>query len=532
MGFTALPRLEREDSSAGAVGVEGQRRADLGNGTYLNPIFPGDHPDPAILRDGDDYYVTFSSFESTPGLIIWHSKDLLNWQPLASALPTAVGCVFAVDMCKVGDRYFIYIPVIPTAVSPDPTAPPLIYVIHSDNMAGPWSDPVDLGIAGHIDPGHVVGEDGHRYLFLSGVSRVRLSADGLSTDGEVEHVYDGWHYPDDWVTEAYALEGPKLTRRNGFFYLTTAVGGTSGPPTGHMVTVARSRSVNGPWEECPHNPIIRTWNESEPWWSKGHATLFEGPNGQWWSIYHGYENGFTTLGRQTLLESIGWDDDGWPCAMGGDLSTPLPSPSPVTQLSSDGTRGLALTDDFSTPRFGVQWSFHSPSKDEYLRLSLDDGLLLQARGESPSESSPLTCIVGDRRYEVTVQMEVEEGTQGGLLLYYSGRLFCGMGHDGDRMVSYRAGRAIPYWHEPAPSTQVLHLKINNDNHIVTQYYSTDGITWTRHGLRFNVAGYNTNTADELLSLRPALFAIGAGRVRFRNFTYRALTETSKADSNK
>ena len=71
-------------------------------------------------------------------------------------------------------------------------------------MEGPWSEPVNLGISGHIDPGHVVGEDGQRYLFLSGVSRVRLSADGLATAGPVQHVYDGWRYPDDWVTEAYA----------------------------------------------------------------------------------------------------------------------------------------------------------------------------------------------------------------------------------------------------------------------------------------------------------------------------------------
>ena len=388
-------------------------------------------------------------------------------------------------------------------------------------MEGPWSEPVNLGISGHIDPGHVVGEDGQRYLFLSGVSRVRLSADGLATAGPVQHVYDGWRYPDDWVTEAYALEGPKLTRRGDWFYLTTAVGGTSGPPTGHMVTVARSRSIHGPWEDCPSNPIIRTWDANEPWWSKGHATLFEGPGGQWWSIYHGYENGFTTLGRQTLLEPIEWDDDGWPRAAGGDLSTPLTAP---THQVGESDHGMALSDDFSEERFGVQWSFHAPAKDEYLRASLEDGIVLQARGSGPSDSSPLTCIVGDRRYEISVEVELLDGAQGGLLLYYSDRLFCGMGLDGDRMTSYRAGRPIPYWREPAPSANVLHLRIVNDAHIVTQYYSRDGLEWTRHGLRFDVTGYNTNTADELLSLRPALFATGTGKVRFLNFQYHALDD--------
>ncbi|MEV7633968.1 family 43 glycosylhydrolase [Pseudarthrobacter enclensis] len=501
--------------------VEGQRQADLGDGTYSNPIFAGDHPDPSVLRDGEDYYITFSSFESTPGLIVWHSRDLLNWTPLGPALPDPLGNVFAVDMCKVGDRYYIYIPVISTDVSPDPCAPAQIYVIHAQDMKGPWSEPINLGISGHIDPGHVVGEDGHRYLFLNGVSRVRLTPDGLATDGPIEHVYDGWKYPEDWVTEAYALEGPKLTERNGWFYLTTAVGGTSGPPTGHMVTVARSRSIHGPWEECPSNPIIRTWDAEEPWWSKGHATLFEGPNGQWWSIYHGYENGFSTLGRQTLLERIEWTADGWPMVTGKDLSQPQPAPLSVGSLEP-GRHGLALSDDFSHPRFGVQWSFHAPSKEEYRRASLGDGLVLTASGSSPADTSPVTCIVGDHRYEVTVEVEVGEGATGGLLLYYSRRLFCGMGLDGEKMTTYRTGESIPYWREPAASSRVMHLRIVNDAHIVTMYYSVDGEEWTRHGLRFEVSGFNTNTAGELLSLRPALFATGTGRVRFRSFQYRGL----------
>jgi xylan 1,4-beta-xylosidase len=132
--------------------------------------------------------------------------------------------------------------------------------------------------------------------------------------------------------------------------------------------------------------------------------------------------------------------------------------------------------------------------------------------------------VGDRRYEISVEIELLEGAQGGPLLYYSDRLFCGMGHDGNAMTTYKAGRAIPYWREPAPSAKTIHLRIVNDNHIVTQYYSTDGIYWTRHGMRYNVAGYNTNTVDELLSLRPALFATGTGQVRFRNFQYRVPEE--------
>jgi xylan 1,4-beta-xylosidase len=228
-----------------ARGIEGQRLADLGNGTFLNPIFAGDHADPSILKDGEDYYMTFSSFEAYPALLIWHSRDLVNWSPLATALDRPLGSVFAVDLCKHGGRYFIYIPIIPTAVSSGMEGQSRIFVIHAERIEGPWSKPVALDIRGYIDPGHAVGEDGRRYLFLSGVSRVRLSDDGLAVVGPIEHAYAGWQYPDDWIVEAFALEGPKILRRGDWFYLISAVGGTAGPPTGHMVIAARSAPFGG-----------------------------------------------------------------------------------------------------------------------------------------------------------------------------------------------------------------------------------------------------------------------------------------------
>ncbi len=252
-------------------GTEGQRKADLRNGQFLNPIFAGDHADPAILKDGDDYYLTFTSFDCYPGLTIWHSRDLVNWSPVTAALPRAPGSILAVDLVKYKGRYFIYIPIVPLNVTPHHKV--RIYVIHAEYISGPWSDPIDIGVEGHIDPGHAVGEDGHRYLFLAGVYRVRLGDDGLAPAGPIEPAYAGWRYPRDWVVQAFALEGPKVLRRGGFFYLVCAEGGTSGPLTGHMVIAARSRSIHGPWVNCPHNPIVHTADASEAWWSRGHGSL-------------------------------------------------------------------------------------------------------------------------------------------------------------------------------------------------------------------------------------------------------------------
>ncbi len=498
-------------------GLDGQRRADLGDGNYLNPILSGDRPDPTVLRDGEDYYMTHSSFDASPGLLIWHSRDLVNWTPIGPALARPLGTVFAVDLVKHGDRYIIYIPFMKAPWAKGLKDFANIYAIHAPSMQGPWSEPVDLKIGGLIDPCHVVGEDGHRYLFLSGVNRVRLSADGLSAAGPIEKVYDGWHYPDDWITEAYALEGPKLFRRGEYFYLVSAVGGTGGPATGHMVIAARSRTIDGPWENCPHNPIVRTRDVSEAWWSRGHATCVEGPGGAWYMVYHGYENGFRTLGRQTLLEPIVWTADGWFRAIGGDLSRPLPIPR-----GRSGTHGLAGSDDFGAPAFGTRWSFYGEPPAELDRAAVSGGTLrIAAKGTGPQDSAPLTQVVGDQAYEVTVECEVENGAQGGLLLFFNNGLFLGMGIDGKRMVSYRGGKAT-YWQEPAPAVRKLHLRIVNDRHIVTFFYSIDGMKWTRHGVRSETSGYNANTVDELVSLRPALFASGNGAVRYRRFRYRAL----------
>ena len=272
-------------------GVDGQRKADLGHGTFLNPVMAGDHPDPSVLKDGDDYYMTFSSFDAYPGLVIWHSRDLVNWEPLGPSLFENVGSVWAPDLVKHNGLYFIYFP------GHNSNGPTGNFVVYADDIRGPWSAPIDLKLPSHIDPGHIVGEDGLRYLFLSGGDYVRLADDGLSTVGDIKHVYDGWKYPEDWDVESFSPEGPKMLRHGDWFYMTLAEGGTAGPPTSHMVVSARSRSVHGPWENSPHNPVTRTKSRSEKWWSRGHATLVEAPDKSWWMMHHGYEKRLLDAGQ-------------------------------------------------------------------------------------------------------------------------------------------------------------------------------------------------------------------------------------------
>lgn len=493
------------------AGIEGQRKADLGDGTYCNPIVPGDHPDPTILKDGADYYMTFSSFLSYPGAVIWHSTDLVNWTPIAAALHKPIGDVWAMDLVKHDGRYYLYIP----AMRDDGSA---VYVIHADDIRGPWSEPIDLNLSGCIDPGHAVGEDGKRYLFLNGIRRVRLADDGLSTDGPLEHAHTPWQYPADWVVEMFAPEGPKIFRRGDWFYLVSAVGGTSGPPTSHMVTVARAKSIHGPWENCPGNPIVRTASADEPWWSRGHASLVEGPAGDWWMVYHGYENGFRTLGRQALLEPVEWTSDGWFRAKGGTLSTPLRKPAGGVPSPA----GLVLSDDFTGGTLGLQWSFFAPGADEMRRLRFDDGsLVMQGKGSTLADCSPLTCMTGDRRYEASVVLETCGEAHGGLILFYGSQAFVGVGFGNGQMLTYHRDQEVTWMRQPFDA-RVVHVKLVNRDNVVSFQYSHDGVQWTRHPWQREVSGFHHNVFDGFLSLRVALFAAGKGEVRARRFRYRGL----------
>jgi beta-xylosidase len=162
----------------------------------------------------------------------------VNWQPIGPALFKNVGSVWAPDLVRHQGRYYIYFP----AVADDPRTN---YVVRADDLRGPWSPPIDLQI-GHIDPGHAVGPDGRRFLFLSDGYRVSLAADGLSVIDAPRKVYDGWKYPDEWIVETFAQEGPKILKRGDYYYMVLAEGGTAGPPTGHMIVAARSRSLDGP----------------------------------------------------------------------------------------------------------------------------------------------------------------------------------------------------------------------------------------------------------------------------------------------
>ena len=120
------------------------------------------------------------------------------------------------------------------------------------------------------------------------------------------------------------MEGLNVKKVGEYYYLFAAEGGTAGPPTSHMVVQARSKNIMGPWENAPFNPLLRTESRNEKWWSKGHGSIVDTEDGRLFMIFHAYENGFQTLGRQTLLRELVQKEDGWLHLKEGAISLPAP----------------------------------------------------------------------------------------------------------------------------------------------------------------------------------------------------------------
>ncbi|HAR38421.1 MAG TPA: glycosyl hydrolase family 43, partial [Porphyromonadaceae bacterium] len=462
---------------------------------YPKTILPGDYPDPTIVRDGADYYMTHSPFYYMPGFLIWHSQDLINWEPIIRAVPEYEGSAMAPDLIKHEGRFYLYFPSAGTN-----------WVVWADDIKGPWSKPVDLRVTG-IDPGHILGEDGKRYLYVNDGRMIQLSDDGLSTVGELKKAYDGWEFPKSWETEGMWLESPKFLKRDGYYYQISAQGGTAGPPTSHMVVVARSKSVHGPWENSPYNPIVHTYSVNDNWWSKGHGTIIDDVNGNWWIIYHAYANGYHTLGRQTLLEPIEWTSDGW-----YKLAYKAQPIVPQAQIK----HGLELSDKFDGNKLWLQWTFWKEYAPESVVIK-GNTLSLNAKGTSPADARKLLITATGKNYETQVEVQTAKGNKAGLVLFYNEKAYAGILADEKQFTIYK---------DAETSFNVSHklgkrffLKIENRGNTCIFSASKDNKSWTVLAEDIDVSEFHHNKYKEFYALRPALVSSGKGKALFRDFGY-------------
>ncbi|MEC8657052.1 MAG: glycoside hydrolase family 43 protein, partial [Verrucomicrobiota bacterium] len=289
-----------------------------------NPILPGFNPDPSICRVGDDYYVATSTFEWFPGVQIHHSKDLVHWELIGHALretrllnlkgvPSSGG-VWAPALSYADGLFYLCYTVVHQHEAATKDTPN--FLTTASSIEGPWSDPVFINSSG-FDPSLFHDEDGKKYWLnmvwdhrpdrhpFYGIVLQEYDPESKKLAGKPELIFKG--------SPIRLTEGPHLYKRNGYYYLLTAEGGTEYE---HAVTLARSHDLLGPYELHPQNPILTSSGKPELSLQKaGHASLVETQGGEWYMPHLcGRPLSGTNrcnLGRETAIQKVEWREDDW-----------------------------------------------------------------------------------------------------------------------------------------------------------------------------------------------------------------------------
>jgi len=337
-----------------------------------NPILPGFYPDPSVCRVGSDYYLVNSSFEYFPGVPVFHSRDLVNWRQIGHCLTRDSQLPLGGLKCSDG----IYAPTIRHhngrfyMITTNVLGGGNFYV-STDDPAGEWSEPIWIKQRG-IDPSLFFDDDGKVYMTGNGtlwapVRGVYQSELNIETGEQLTETVFVWP-----GTGGSYPEAPHLFKRGGYYYLIVAEGGTADC---HMVTAARSRSPYGPFESCPHNPVLTHRSLTNPIQATGHADFFEDHCGNWWAVFLGIryaEFGFHNLGRETFLAPVTWVDD-WPVVNGG--ARVLPEMDVEPGLPPHPWPGEAARDDFDADRLRFCWVHLRNPREEDWSLSERPGWL-------------------------------------------------------------------------------------------------------------------------------------------------------------
>lgn len=340
-----------------------------------NPILRGFNPDPSIVRVDDTYYLATSTFEWWPGVQIHMSKDLAHWKLITHPLNEKrlldmtgnldSGGIWAPDLSYYdGKFYLVYTDV---KVTDGSFKDCINYLITAEDIMGPWSDPVILNTAG-FDASLFHDDDGKKYLVnqywdprpyhhpFYGIMCTEYSEKEKKLVGKPWVLYKG--------TEEKFTEGPHLYKLNGYYYLFVAQGGTE---YAHQERVARSRSVHGEFETQPGKPMLTTLDA--PWHpiqKAGHGSLVDTPEGEWYfthlmgrPLHHDNESsvdprGWCPLGRESGIQKLVWDEDGWPQIVGGyNGLAEVEAPKGAKECIYEPT--YLVKDDFDDSRLNINF---------------------------------------------------------------------------------------------------------------------------------------------------------------------------------
>lgn len=384
------------------------------NQMYHNPIRRGMFPDPSIIRVGVDYYMVNSSFIFFPCIPISHSVDLIHWEIIGHAItnPDWAGLeeleggrgYWAPDISYDNGRFYI------TAtyrLNDTGTVYRKQIVVSSEKPEGPYSKPAVIDEDG-IDPS-IFHEDGRHYMLLNRGARIfELNEDCTRQISTASLLYYGDH--------KRAPEGPHLLKKDGYYYLFLAEGGT-GP--GHRITVARSKTLMGNYTPCPYNPIMRQTDDGAMLKRCGHGKPVCTQNGDWYIVYlcsRMIGEGYSILGRETALDPISWTADGWPLINQGDGPSVLQNP-PLCPAEKKRAHMPAKTDnrnDWMTPR--------TPQKDGV--TFLDKGYRICGSRQPLSEVGARNILLRrqtDFCFDAKAVLNLpnmQDGQEAGLTCYY------------------------------------------------------------------------------------------------------------------
>ncbi|MES2934043.1 MAG: glycoside hydrolase family 43 protein [Pseudomonadota bacterium] len=487
--------------------------------TIQNPILPGFNPDPSILRVGDDYYIATSTFEWFPGVAIHHSRDLVHWRLLTFPLTRAS----QLDMIGNPDSGGIWAPCLSYANG-------MFYLIYTDiksltgtykdgrnylvtasAIEGPWSEPSYMNSSG-FDASLFHDDDGRSYLLnmlwdhrsnknkFAGIVLQEYSDSEKKLVGPISNIYAG--------TELGITEGPHIYKRDGWYYLLTAEGGTFYE---HAVTLARSRSLTGPYQTGPKNPVLTAWHAAPDRLQRtGHASLVETQNGEWFMAHlcsrplewqapatqpeKAYTQLHSNLGRETGLQRCVWTDDGWLELAHGD-NLPL-SVIPAPDLPPYPFAEISECDDFDSPTLALSFnSLRRPVDESWASLKVRPGFLRLYGGESLNSLHRQSLLARRQqafRCEAETVLEFAPETMqqaAGLVAYYSTRnnAYLRVSHDG------QLGKVIDlaltddaYYEElltaPIPLGEGrIGLKVVFDLHSYRFFYRVDQDNWQAIG---------------------------------------------------
>ncbi len=325
-----------------------------------NPILRGFCPDPSIIRVGNDYYIATSTFEWWPGVRLFHSTDLANWEQLPSPIqrvsqadlrgdPTSGG-IWAPCLTYDGSWYYLVYTDVKTKKGRFYNTHN--YVIRTQDIRGDWSEPVYLNSIG-FDPSLFHDNDGKKYLVnmingFKGILVQEYDPEAGQLIGERKQVFEG--------TRFGYTEGPHIYHIGDWYYLIVAEGGTG---YDHCVTMARAKSVWGPFEVDPQNPVLTSDSSDHSALQKcGHADIVDTPNGEWYMAHlcarPNETVGGCLLGRETALQKMEWQD-GWLRLVGGGnkakKSVPLPS-----DIKSASANDHEFRDDFISQQLNLKYA--------------------------------------------------------------------------------------------------------------------------------------------------------------------------------